>query len=367
MCRFQRLIFVFGGLFFLFGCSEPEPIRIGFIADFEGRASELGISGRNAVQLAVDEVNAAGGINGRTVELLVRDDMSTKEGGANAARSLVTAQVRAIIGPIRSVVAGGVVPIINEAEIVTVSPTVLAASLVGKDDHFFRMASSSRKDAEHYARRLYAEGYNKIAVASDANNELFTGPWVETFRAEFEKNGGTVTASIPFDAGNSKGLSATVAALLKAQTDAVLVLANGIDTAQIAQQIKKTNEHMQLLATSWSASENLVVLGGRAAEGMLLGENYDRNDTSAQYVRFRDAFTGLFGVLPSQSSITSYDAAQILFAAMRNTDGAADLKSKLLGIRGLKGLQQEIGFDGFGDGDRALTLVVVKDGEFIRK
>mgnify|MGYP000421578910 CR=1 FL=1 len=86
MKRFRQKSLLLACLILLIGCSEPDPIRIGFIAGLEGRASDLGIASRNAVQMAVDEVNAAGGINGRKVELVIRDDKRSTEGGAEAAR-----------------------------------------------------------------------------------------------------------------------------------------------------------------------------------------------------------------------------------------------------------------------------------------
>ena len=71
---FIRYATLIGGLALLVACQKPEPIRIGFVGGLSGRVADLGGAGRNGVQLALEQRNAAGGINGRSVELVVRDD-----------------------------------------------------------------------------------------------------------------------------------------------------------------------------------------------------------------------------------------------------------------------------------------------------
>jgi len=367
MKRFRQKSLLLASLILLIGCSEPDPIRIGFIAGLEGRASDLGIASRNAVQMAVDEANAAGGINGRKIELVIRDDKRSTEGGEEAARALVNEKVTAIIGPILSVVASGVVPVINDAKVLTVSPTVIAEQFIGKDDYFFRLNSSSRQSAFDYAKAFYNAGYHNISVATDAHNAIFTMSWLKSFKAEFGALGGTVLFAAPFDAARKVGLKNTVLSLLEVKPEAILVLANGIDTAQLAQQIRKHDDTIKLLATSWAVSDNLIILGGRAVEGILLLDTFDRNDKRARYAKFRDSLQKKFKVEPNQASVASYDAATTLFAALQaSSDNGIDLKSVLLRSAGYPGLQQIIKFDAFGDSGRDSTVMLVRDGRFSR-
>jgi len=366
MSRYRHKLALLASLTILFGCGDPDPIRIGFIAGLEGRASDLGISSRNAVQMGVDEVNAAGGINGRQIDLLIRDDTRSREGGEEAARALVKENVAAIIGPILSIVASGVVPIINEAEVVTISPTVVSESFVGKDDYFFRLNSSSTQTAADYAKIYSQAGYRNIAAATDAHNAVFTKHWLQLFSVEFAKHGGSISSEMPFDTAKETGVRQVVLSLLQTKPQAILILANGIDTAQLAQQIRKIDGRIQLLATSWAASDTLITLGGRAVEKMLLADTYDRNDEGELYVKFRDAFQGKFKTAITHSSVASYDAAMTLFAALRASNGAggADLKAALLNSVGFPGLQQRNVFDQFGDSGRTSTTVIVRDGHF---
>lgn len=129
----------FALLFFLTACAPQEPIRIGLLAGLSDRGSDFGESVRNGVILAVEQQNQAGGIDGRMIELLVRDDGQDKEQAARAARELIALKPEIVIGPVTSSMAAVVVPLMSEAGLVMISPTVAATSFKGKDDNFFRV------------------------------------------------------------------------------------------------------------------------------------------------------------------------------------------------------------------------------------
>lgn len=118
-------------------CSKPEPIKIGFIGALSGRAADLGIGGRNGVQMAIEEINLKGGVNGRPLELLMRDDQQNRNVALNQVHDLQKLGVKAIIGPMTSSIAVTIAPYINEAKLVTISPTATTPDLSGKKTTFF--------------------------------------------------------------------------------------------------------------------------------------------------------------------------------------------------------------------------------------
>ncbi|MBO6558991.1 MAG: ABC transporter substrate-binding protein [Nisaea sp.] len=352
-------------LFSLGGCGEPDPVRIGFIGGLEGRASDIGIASRNAVQLGVDEVNTAGGINGRKVELYVRDDGGTAEGGAEAARALVGEKVDAIIGPNLSVVASGMVPVINEAGIVSISPTVSSLAFVGKDDYFYRIGSTTRQYATAYADFCEKAGIKRMAMTLDKRNAVFSESWLAEFRAAHEARGGEVIAAVSFDATVSGDFARVTREILETRPDALLFIANGVDSAQFAQQVRKLDPDIPFFAAEWAASESLFELGGRAIEGLILLQTYDRYDDRARYVSFRDAYRDRFQEDPGFSSVAAYDGLTALLAALRS--GNENLKEAMDSVGSVEGLQQIVEFDAFGDSERRRVFVEARDGKFIRK
>ncbi|CAG0964133.1 partial Leucine-, isoleucine-, valine-, threonine-, and alanine-binding protein, partial [Anaerolineae bacterium] len=128
--------------FFLVSCAGNVPIRVGFVAQLTGVQAELGVQERNGVQLAVEEINAAGGIAGRPIELIVQDDLGTPEGAQAADRELIGAGVVAIVGHATSAQTISGLAVTNPARIVMLSPTATTPELSGLDDYFFRIGYS---------------------------------------------------------------------------------------------------------------------------------------------------------------------------------------------------------------------------------
>ena len=124
-------------------CGREEPIRIGFIAGLSGRVADLGVAGRNGVILAIDQKNAQGGIKGRNLELIVRDDQQNPDTAQRMVKELLDLKVDLIIGPMTSSMAMATVSLVNDSKIYMVSPTASTTALSNKDDHLLRVISST--------------------------------------------------------------------------------------------------------------------------------------------------------------------------------------------------------------------------------
>jgi len=98
------------GMLLVAGCSAKEPVKIGFIGGMSGRVADLGVAGRNGAVLAIEQKNAAGGINGRKLELLVRDDEQKPEVAGKVVAELLAQKVELIIGPMTSSMAFAILP-----------------------------------------------------------------------------------------------------------------------------------------------------------------------------------------------------------------------------------------------------------------
>ena len=96
-------------------CDAPPPIRLGFIGGISEANADLGSSGRNGVQLAIEQANAQGGVRGRSIELLIKDDQLDPEQGQRATQQLIDAQVAAILGPMTSTMAVASAPLATRA------------------------------------------------------------------------------------------------------------------------------------------------------------------------------------------------------------------------------------------------------------
>ena len=115
----------------LWGCPSDQPIKVGFVAGTSGRVADLGISGRDAAELAIAQCNQKGGIDGRKVQLVIRDDQQQPQAARQAVRELIEEDVVAIIGPMTSDMGMVMAPIADAAQTLLISPTVTTEDLSG--------------------------------------------------------------------------------------------------------------------------------------------------------------------------------------------------------------------------------------------
>ncbi len=348
-------------------CAPPEPLRIGFIGGISGRYADLGIAGRNGVQLAIEMRNAAGGVNGRKIELVIEDDKQDGDVARHAIGRLIERKVEAIIGPMTSQIAIACIPLIDEAKMLMVSPTVTTTTLSKKDDYFLRVIAPTTEYARKNARHHFGQqGHRRIAIAYDARNSVYTESWLADYRDAFVSLGGEIIATEAYVSGDDIDFMQLAERLLMNKPDAVLLVANSVDTAMLAQQLRKRNPEISLSAAEWAATERLTELGGKAVEGMAIAQFIDRNSKNPGYLAFHKAFVDRFSMEPGFAGITGFDAANVVLDALAEKKKGQSLKQSILGRRVFTGAQSEIRFDADGDADRDTFMMVIRNGTFVR-
>lgn len=351
----------------LAGCAPPEPLRLGFLGGLSGRVADLGIAGRNGAMLAVEIRNSSGGVNGRMVELIVEDDKQNPDLARKAVGRLLERKVEAIIGPMTSAMAVATVPLVNEAKLVMLSPTVTTTTLTGIDDHFLRVIASTteyaRVSAAYHFDRL---GLRRVAAAHDLRNRAYTESWLTDYRHAFESAGGTISTAVAFSSSGETSFADLAERLLRAQPELVLILANSVDAALLVQQIRKRDTVVRIGTSEWAATERLIELGGKAVEGVAIAQFIDRDSTQPAYLAFRKRYLERFGQEPGFGGLTAFDAANVVLDALVARQPGQTLKQVILARGVFSGAQSEIRFDATGDAARATYLTTIRDGTFVR-
>lgn len=365
--RLRTAVGTAGLLLLLAGCGGEEPIRIGLLAGLSDRGSDFGESVRNGVILAIEKQNQAGGINGRMIELIVRDDGQEREQAIRAAEELIALRPDIIIGPVTSSMASVVIPLMNRANQTIISPTVASTDFYGKDDNFFRVNRTTREAALHHAGVLYERGARRIGVAFDASNLPYSDTWVQAFRAEFEHLGGTLTQTASFESSATPSFARVIEQLLPSRPDTLLFVASSLDTARLSQQARRMAPSLLLTSTEWAASgELLTEMGGEAVDGLLIAHGYNRDDTRPAYRAFRDAYRERFQREFGSFSPLAFDTANVVIAAMQKRQPGEDMKTALLKYGPYQGVQQEIAFDANGDTTRQVFFTEIRGGKFVQ-
>lgn len=348
------------------GCADNTPVRIGFMAGISGRVADLGISGRNGAMLAVEQANQAGGINGRPVELLIRDDAQKAEQAQRALRELLAENVAALIGPMTSAMCMAILDQINAAQLVTMSPTCTSTQLSNRDDYFFRVIGSTTEYAEKSAEhQMNALGRRRFAVVYDLGNRDYTESWLTSFRQYAERRGGEIVQVMTFTSGPDVPLANLARSLMRLPADAILIIANSVDTAGLALQLSRHDNRLPIVTSEWSATERLIELGGRAVEGMVLAQYLDRESRYPDYLSFRSAYLKRFGVEPGFAGLAGYDAAKVVLDALHGKPQGQPLKQRLTAIGRFKGAAGVMVFDASGDVQRTTYLTQIREGRFL--
>lgn len=356
-------LLIAGLLALLAGCGSDEPVRIGLLAGLSDRGSDFGESVRNGVILAVERQNRAGGINGRPIELIVRDDGQEREQAIRAAEELIALKPEIIIGPVTSSMASIVVPLMNRAGQVMISPTVASTDFQGKDDNFFRVNRTTGEAARHHATVLYERGARRVGIAFDASNLPYSDTWVKAFRAQFEHLGGSVPQTSLFESAATPSFAEVIARLLPARPDTLLFVASSLDTARLCQQARRQAPGLRLTSTEWAASgELLSEMGGEAVDGLLIAHAYDRDDPGAAFQAFRDGYRQRFQREFGSFSLLAFDTANVVIAALQKRRPGEDIKHALLSYGPYQGAQQSIVFDANGDTTRQVFFTEIRSG-----
>ena len=350
----------------LAGCGPKPPVQIGFIGGLTDRNSDNGQSGLNGVMLAVEQFNRGGGLDGRPVELVAKDDAQNKDVAEASAKALVEAKVEAVIGPFTSSMAKVIVPITGQAGIFQVSPTITSMDFYGRDDNLFRINRTTRDNARDYARVLGQLGQQRIAVAYDMRNRNFTESWLGEFRAAVADAGRDLAAAVPYESDEKADFAGVIRQMLAAQPDGLLFISGALDVARLAQQARAQAPALPIAAAEWAATEQLIELGGEVVQGLVIVQNYDRDDTSARFKEFSDAYYKRFQRTPGYSSVSAYDAATVVLTALKNRREGETVKQAALRSGPYPGLQQTIAFDANGDTQRKVFFTEIRDGRYVK-
>ncbi len=345
---------------------EPRTLRIGFAGQLEGLMSDLGVQGRNGAQLAIERLNAAGGVAGQQLELVAEHDGLTPEDARAAVTRLLARGVRVTVGHMTSGQTMAALPYWEAAGVPLISPTTSAPSLEGKEDGFFRVIPVNTDWAVALASHALAQGLREVAVVRETTNAPFSTPFAEAFMAQFRELGGTVTANLPYSASDRQEFAESLRHARQSAASGVLLVCPARDVAMAAQAFHRDNFYPALFSSSWGYTREVLLTGGRDVEGIVFAHAYAADMNNDYYRDFHAAYTDRFGWTPSFAAAFAYESVLVLGEALTNAEGDPDrLRQTLPQVRNLTGVLGPISLDRYGDVHRRLFILTIRDGEFV--
>ncbi len=353
----------------VFPACERPPVKIGVAMVLTGVNSEIGVTGRNGAVLAADRINAAGGIRGRRIELLVRDDKGDADLAETVDAELAAEGVVAIIGHMASASGLRAVPAASSRAIPLISPTISSTAFSGKDDYFFRVIGENALQGAALAAYAYEDlGLRRIAGAYELTNRAYTATVYDSFKEEFERRGGKVAPAETFVSTVGFDYGPVLQKMRSFAPDGLLSVAGPADNAALCSLLERAASDLPVFAGMWSMTEDLIQLGGRSADRMVVAGSVDPASAEGPYRDFRAAYRKRYGAEPTFSSVHAYEALGILAAALERSRAAGGeaLKAAILDLGEIEGLQGRFSFDRYGDADRPYMVFRVTDGRFAR-
>ncbi|EIJ41540.1 ABC-type branched-chain amino acid transport system, periplasmic component [Beggiatoa alba B18LD] len=367
--KIMPYLLLISNIIYLASCqSADNSIPIGFIAELTGLHSDLGVEIRDGALLAVEQTNAAGGINGRPIRLLMRDDQGNSDKARTACADLATQQVVSIFGTATSTTTTALLTCTTAHHIIQVSPTASSYYLAYQKDNLIRLMSNSHDEGIAMARYAYQKmgGRNVIAII-DLHNHLYTKAVWEAIQTTFRELGGNTQEPIFFTSGQTdliKLISSNISLNTLAQADTVFLLSSAIDTALLLQYINQQKIQANFFASGWVDTGDLLKKGGRSTENLKLSLYYNPHDNSPAFLKFNNEFYTRFQRSSSFGSIYAYEAMLVLIEGLRRTGGQANgLQTALLNIKDFPLLQDNISIDKYGDVIRHLYIANIHDGK----
>ncbi len=305
--------------------SEQGPIVIGTLGSLTGSEASFGTVVRDGIQFAVDEVNAAGGVKGRKVELRSYDTQGKIEESVAAAKRLLTQdKVVLILGDVTSSGSLAIADAVQAARVPMVTPSSTHPDVTKKGDFIFRTCFIDPFQGGAMARFARENlKLDRVAVLHDSKNASSLG-LSDTFTAAFKKLGGTVVAVESYSKGDTD-YRASLLAVKQAKPQAVYLPGFYSEVGIIARQARELGLTQPLLGSDGWDSARLFELAGGALEGSSFSSHYAMDNPAPELRRFASAFQARHGRQPEAASALGYDAARVALAAIERAESLSGL------------------------------------------
>lgn len=344
-----------------------EPIKVGEYASLTGKESSLGTSSHQGTVLAVEQINAAGGVLGRPIELIAEDTSSKPgESGTSVRKLIFRDKVIAVLGEVASSRSLEAAPVCQNARIPMITPASTNPQVTQVGNYIFRTCFIDPFQGATLARfALGTLHARRIAILSSVSSAYSVG-LAKFFRATFVAGGGEVAAEPKYSEGD-KDFYAQLTAIKAAGVDAIFNPGYYNEGALIVKQARGLGITAPIFGgDSWEAQE-LIDLGGPATEGAYLSSHYSPDNPAPRVQAFIAAYRQRFGgKTPDSNASLGYDSVLVLADALKRA-GSTDhvlLRDAIAATKDFDAVTGRITIDAQRNASKNLVIQQVHDGHF---
>ena len=376
MKRLLLSLLLIASLLFAFACErkggpgaggQTGPIIIGYYGDLTGRTSNFGQSTKAGVEMAADEINKAGGINGRQITILSEDDEGRPEKAATVVTKLINQdRVVALLGEVASGNTLAAAPKAQAAKVPMISPSSTNPAVTQVGDYISRVCFidpfQGAVMAKFAANTLKAK---KAAIMLDFNSPYSRG-LTEFFESSFKKLGGDIIDKQSYTQGD-RDYKGQLTAIRAKNPDVIYVPGYYGEVGVIAKQAKQLGIKAPMLGGDGWDSTQLWDLGGDSLNGDFISNHYSVDDPSPAIQKFVADYKARNGNVPDALAALGYDAMKVLADAIKRagTTEGPQLKDAINATKGFVGVTGTISLDADRNAVKPAVVLKLQDKKYI--
>jgi branched-chain amino acid transport system substrate-binding protein len=341
--------------------------KLGAALSLTGAGAVYGATQKNAIQLAVEEVNARHPIPGVKLAVVIEDDASTKEQGINVFQRFINREkVSAIIGPTLSTTATAADPLAQAARVPVVAVSNTSPrGITDIGDFIWRVSLTEQQVIPGALKRARDRLGFKTAAVLFGNDDVFTKAGYDVMKSALDEQGVKILGTQTF-AKPDRDFNAQLTALKNLSPDIILVSALADNAAAIVAQARQLGWTGPIMGGNGFNSPAFIKNAGPAAEGVLVGTSWNAASPDPVNLAFIQAMKAR-GAAPDQFSAQAYTGVLVLAEAIRqagNRTGRDDIKAGLAKVKDLETPLGRFSFKPNRDAQHEPALQVVKGGKF---
>jgi branched-chain amino acid transport system substrate-binding protein len=347
------------------GSTGGDQIVLGSYMCNTGPFATFGQSSTKAMQLAVEEINARGGVLGEPIKLIVEDDQCKPEEAANAAQKLIQQDnVLCVIGEVASSNSLAAAPICQNAKTPMVTPSSTNPAVTQTGDYIFRVCFTDDFQGLVMSKFAWEDLKAKTAVIfSDVASDYSKG-LSKVFRETFTADGGQILGEESYNQGD-RDFRAQLTKFKQLNPDVVYVPGYYGEVALILSQARQLGLKATFVGGDGWDSPKLVEIAGKAAEGGYFSNHYSKDDPNPVVQEFVKSFQAKYNEVPDALAACAYDAIRIVAQAIESSQkpDRAGLRDALAQVKDFDGVTGKITIDKNRNARKSATVLTIKDGK----
>ena len=349
-----------------------DTIKIGEYASLTGKEASFGQQSHKGLTLAIEELNAAGGVLGKKLELITEDNQTKPGESATAVKKLISRdKVVALIGEVASGRSLEAAPIAQAAKIPMIAPAATNPKVTQTGNYIFRVCFIDPFQGTVMAKFAQTDlKAKKVAVLSSVSNAYSVG-LAKFFKETFTANGGIIVSEKNFSEGD-KDFRAQLTAIKAAGADAVFVPSYYTEAALIARQARDLGLNVPFFGGDGWVADQLLEIGGEALNGCYYSTHFSPENQDPVVQAFVQKFKARWGANenPDAFAALGYDAAYVLVDAIKragSTEGPK-LRNALAATKNFSGVTGVTNIDANRDASKPAAIIAIKNGklEFLK-